>query len=199
MKEKKIFFDYKITREKHSNKKYIDLNAGIDINPKAMQFFKKYNIVLKKAVNLEWAKFLEKLNLGVPRLIQKTEGELIPRTALGKYRKALEPYFKNCFYCEKHLLQKEIHVDHVIPFDYIAEDSIWNFTLACQKCNCVKSGSLPPEKYIVKLIERNKNYRDKISMLEKSLTLLGMNFEKVIHDHFENAMMQGYVVLKKIL
>jgi len=189
-------FDYTILRVKHANKKYINLDAGIDINPKAMEFFKKYNTVLKKAVNLEWARFLEKLNLGVPRLIQKTEGEIIPRTALGKYRKALEPYFKNCYYCNNPLQKNETHVEHVIPFDYIAEDNIWNFTLACQKCNCTKLGSLPPEKFLDELISRNKNYRSKISMIDKSLTLLGVNYEKIIRDHFENAKSHGYVVLK---
>ena len=196
IKERKIFFDYKILREKHANRKYIDLDAGIHINPKAIDFFKKYNIVLKKAVNLEWAKFLEKLNLGVPRLIQKTEGEIIPRTALSKYRKALEPFFKNCFYCENPLSKNETHVEHVIPFDYVAEDNIWNFTLTCQKCNCAKLDSLPPEKFLEELINRNKNYRSKISMLDKSLIRLGINYEKIIRDHYENAKSHGYVVLK---
>ncbi len=77
VKENRIFFDYKISREITPNKKYVDLDRGIDINSKAMEFFKKYNVILKKAVNLEWAKFLEKLNLGMPRLIQKIEGRLL--------------------------------------------------------------------------------------------------------------------------
>ena len=195
--EDKIFFDYKIARVAHANKKFIDLDAGIDINPKAMEFFKKYNIVLKKAVNLEWAKFLEKLNLTVPRLIQKTEGEIIQRTPLKKYREALEPFFKKCFYCKNQLLKNKTHVEHVIPFDYIAEDNIWNFTLACQKCNCVKSGSLPPEEFLNDLISRNSAYRNKIVLLKKSLTGLGINHEKIIRDHFENAKSQGYAVLNK--
>jgi hypothetical protein len=197
VEEKKIFFDYTILRVKNENRKYIDLDAGIDINPKAMEFFKKYNTLLKKAVNLEWARFLEKLNLGVPRLIQKTEGEIIPRTALGKYRKALETHFKNCYYCNNPLVKNQTHVEHVIPFDYIAEDNIWNFTLACQKCNCTKLGSLPPEKFLDELINRNKNYRNKIPMLDKSLTLLGVNYEKIIRDHFENAKSHGYQILER--
>lgn len=196
VEEKKIFFDYRISKVDSQNRKWIDLDAGIDINPKAMEFFKKYNTVLRKAVNLEWARFLEKLNLGVPRLIQKVEGEIIPRTALGKYRKALEPYFKNCYYCNTPLIKNQTHVEHVIPFDYIAEDNIWNFILACQKCNCTKLGSLPPKKFLDELINRNKNYRDKIPMIDKSLTLLGENYEKIIYDHYENAKSHGYVVLK---
>lgn len=194
--EKKIFFDYKIARDIHSNKKFIDLDYGVDLNPKAIQFFKKYNVVLKKAVNLEWAKFLEKLNLGIPLLIQKTEGEIIPRTNLIKYRKELEPFFKNCFYCNTALkLGKETNVEHVIPFDYIAEDKMWNFVLACQKCNCKKLGSLPPKKYLNELINRNKMYREKMPMLNKSLVILGTDFEKIIRNHFENAKSHGYIVL----
>lgn len=197
-KEKKIIFDYKIEKIVHSNKKSVDLENGINLNPKAMHFFKKYNTTLNKAVTLEWARFLEKLNPGLPELIRKTERELVLRTSLTKYGKALEPIFKNCFYCKNQLKPgNETNVDHVIPFGYIAEDKMWNFTLACQKCNCKKLGSLPPEKYLQNLIDRNKNYRAEIPLLEKSLTLLGMDSEKIIRDHYENAKSQGYAVLEQ--
>ena len=198
--EKKIFYDYKIARNIHSNKKFVDLNYGIILNPNAMRFFKKYNVVLKKAVILEWVKFLEKLNLGIPLLIQKTEGEIIPRTNLTKYRKELEPFFKNCFYCNTPLKSgKETNVEHVIPFDYIAEDKMWNFVLACQKCNCKKLGSLPSKKYLDQLINRNNTYREKMPMLNKSLVILGTDFEKIIRNHFENAKSHGYIVLNNFL
>jgi len=55
---------------------------------------------------------------------------------------------------------------------------------------------LPPKKFLDELINRNKNYRSKIPMLDTSLTLLGGNNEKIIRDHFENAKSHGYVVLK---
>ena len=61
-KEMKIIFDYKIERTIHSNKKLINFDYGIHLNPVAMQFFKKYNTTLNKAVTLEWARFLEKIN-----------------------------------------------------------------------------------------------------------------------------------------
>jgi len=196
-KENKLFFDYKIERTIHSNKKLINFDHGINLNPQAMLFFKKYNVTLNKSVTLEWARFLEKLNRGLPELISKTERELVQRTSLTKYRKALEPFFKNCFYCQNPLKTgKETNVDHVIPFHYIAEDKMWNFTLACQKCNCKKLGSLPPEKYLKNLIDRNNNYGVKIPLLEKSLTLLGEGFEKIIRDHYKNANSQGYDILR---
>ena len=193
-----VFFDFRFRKISHKNKKFIDLDYGINLNPNAMIFFKKYNVGLKKDVSLEWARFLEKLNLGVPRLIAKTEGELVQRGNLSKYKKALQPFFKNCFYCNNQLKPgKETHVDHVIPFDYIAEDEMWNFALACQKCNCEKLGSLPPVSFLKKIISRNNDFRNKIALLDKSLTVLGLDFEKRINDHYENAKSHGYMVLDK--
>lgn len=195
--ERKIFFDYKIKHIFRPTRKLVNLEYGIVLNPDAMSFFKRYNTVLNKAVTLEWAKFLEKLNLKVPQLISKTEGKEIERGNLKKFKDVLEPFFKNCFYCNNILKPgKETHVEHVIPFDFIREDNIWNFTLACQSCNCKKLGSLPPEKYLNELIKRNKNYRKKIPLLEKSLLRLGVEFEKIIQDHYWVAKSHGYMILK---
>ena len=71
--ESRIFFDYKIARTKHANKKYVNLDYGINLNIDAIKFFKKYNTLISKSAILEWAKFLEKLNIGLPKLILKTE------------------------------------------------------------------------------------------------------------------------------
>ncbi len=195
--EVRLFFDYKVARVKNPNRKYVDLDYGINLNPNAIQFFKRYNAVLLKAVILEWAKFLEKLNIGLPKIITKTEGKNMSRKSLTKFRKSLEPHFKDCFYCKKLLPDgRDTHVEHVIPFDYIAEDDIWNLTLACQKCNLQKLGALPPMDYLNKLIERNKDYREKIPMLEKSLTRFDSDFEKIIRNHYANAKSHGYMTLK---
>ena len=195
-KERKIFFDYKYSKIKHSNKKFIDLDKGIELNPNAMEFFRKYHDGILKSITLEWARFLEKLNVGVPKLIAKTEGEVVSRTNLSKYKKALYPFFKNCFYCNTPLKNnKDTHVEHVIPFDYIAEDEMWNFVLACQKCNCKKLGSLSPESYLKDLIKRNKEFRDKIELLNKSLIILGTDFEKIICDHYHRARSHGYMIV----
>lgn len=190
-KNEKIFFDF---REKNSRK--IDLDYGIKLKPEAMKFFKKHNPILKKAITLEWAKKLEILNLGVPRLIAKTEG-IVKRGSLSSFKKDLEPFFKTCFYCKKQLEPgKETHVDHLIPFDYIADDQMWNFVLSCQKCNCEKLSSLPPEKFLDGIISRNTEFRYKIKSLDKSLTVIGTDFEKIIKEHYKNAKSHGYSVLE---
>ena len=86
-------------------------------------------------------------------------------------------------------------VEHVIPWDYIGEDEIWNLTLACQKCNCRKCGSLPPRKFFKDLLERNNKFREKIPMLGVSLNNLGPTRERqeeIINDRFTKAEEQGY-------
>jgi hypothetical protein len=205
--ERKIFFEYKVGGTSTNDRVYPDLKYGIDIIPEARDFLSKNYVFLTKSVILEWSRFLEKLNKGVPKIIEKTEGSIVQRNSLTKFRKQLEPFFKNCFYCHNPLKSgAETHVDHVIPFDYIAEDEMWNFVLACNKCNCSKLGSLPPVEYMHDLISRNKEYRTKIPMLNQSLILLGVKerdenkelWEKEIWDYYERAKSHGYMVLDKI-
>jgi len=162
-------------------------------------FFKQFYPLLFKSVILEWAKFLEKINKSLPKLISKIENEDVPRTSLKKYEKVLTPFFKNCFYYDDLLEYKKTHVDHFIPRVYIREDEIWNLVLSCKDCNCVKLGSLAPKTFRDNLIQRNKNFQIKINGLEKSLQMLdlGYGFEKVIEDHYDNANKQGYEILPK--
>ncbi|HXW11236.1 MAG TPA: hypothetical protein VD694_00640 [Nitrososphaeraceae archaeon] len=87
----------------------------------ALLFLKVNHSFLRKAVMLEWAKFLEKINHGLPRLISKIEGEEFKRNSLNKYQLILEKYFGRCFYCDNQLSSGSMstHVDHFIPWSYI--------------------------------------------------------------------------------
>ena len=132
--EDRPFFDYKIKRWKPRHDRdaklpIIELKDGIKLNPKAMNFFKRYNVVLEKAVTLEWARFIEQFNLGVPELIRKIEGNQEERKSTTKERKALEKAgFQNCFYCNAPFSSEiESHVEHVIPFSFIYQNEMWNF------------------------------------------------------------------------
>ncbi len=197
--EVRMFFDYRISRKIHDNKRYVDLDYGINLNPDAIEFFRRHNAVLLKAVILEWAKFLEKLNVGLPKLIVKTEGKNMKRGSLTRFRRILNPFFTECFYCGKQLSDgRKTHVEHVIPFDYIAEDDIWNLTLVCRRCNLQKLGALPPKKYIDDLVRRNQDHKERIPQLKKSLTRLDQDFERVVKNHYENAKSHGYMILKSL-
>lgn len=157
----------------------------IEVKPKALQYFKQNYSFLFKAVILEWAKFLERINLGLPKLISKIEREEVQRSSLEKVKNILRKYFDRCFYCNI-MLSKEkqlIHVDHFIPWSYIFEDELWNLVLTCRTCNLQKHSSLPPVKFVNQLANRNIEYSTTILDLKRSvqrLNVLGNSEEGIL-------------------
>ncbi len=205
-----IFFHYDITGYKKrydrpTDKPLIDFKKGIKLNPNVMSFFKRHHAVLDKAVILEWVRFVEKFNVGVPALVEKIEGNPEKRKNLTKERNILFSYFKNCFYCGDKLNpkkdpkneKKDQEVEHVIPFSFIREDEMWNFVLVCKECNCKKLGALPPKNYLHCLFKRNKEYEERISELKISLSKLGNDPERIINNHFDRALDVGFLIYEK--
>jgi hypothetical protein len=170
----------------------------INLKPQAMKYFKENYPLLLKLVILEWAKFLEKINKGLPMLISKVEGHTAERSSLEKARKVLGAYFDRCFYCNNLLPQDKrlIHVDHFIPWSYIYEDEIWNLVLSCRDCNLRKHSSLPSERYLEHLLERDIEYFDKIEPLKKSLLKLDPeNRYETIRKYFHSCIDYGFTVV----
>jgi len=196
------FFKYKVKPKwTNPNKKKTDLTFGIHLNPKFINFVRRRYISLNDLVILEWAKFLEKYNHGVPLIIQKLNGEKIKRNTsyANKAKTILGKHCKKCFYCNKtldHTKKDKTQLEHVIPFNYITEDNIWNYRLSCQKCNCYKLGALPQKLFISKLIKKLKDERKKIPMLDNELNQLGKDFGNVIMNHYVNAKKVGYMPKK---
>ena len=194
-----MFFDYKIKGRKPSrpDQVYVDLDYGIILNPHAINFLKRFNGLLKNAVILQWAKFLEPLNIGYPQIIKSIESEFEPRN-LQKERKLLEKIQDRCFYCEKVLEKDEVNVEHIIPYSYLKHNKMWNLTLACQKCNCKKLGSLPKTKsdWMKKIHYRNTEFRTVIPELDKHLKELGDEFTTKMDIMYDLAVNQGFTEKK---
>ena len=157
------------------------------LRPEAFNFFRKNNRMLSQVVLAQWAKFLEKINHSLPRLVAKLENNDPIREPLTEYRKIYSEYVDQCFYCKNKLKYDSTHVDHFIPWSYIYDDHLWNLVLSCQKCNCKKSNSLPEEKFLDNLIDRNTLYYDHIKKLKNSLDQLdvGSGWKPVIKNHYD--------------
>lgn len=61
-----------------------------------------------------------------------------------------------CFYCAQQMDEGDVHVDHVIPRQFVYHDEVWNLVLAHEFCNEQKSDALPGSHYMEKLIQRNE-------------------------------------------
>ena len=190
--DRRVFYHYlAMEYDDSARNKRIDPGGGISLNPHAVEFLRDNYEPLFRTVVLEWIKFLEKRNFGIPRMAEKIGGRMLGPRDQSRFKRYLEPFADRCFYCNAGLEPGRCtHVDHVLPYDYVGDTDLWNLVLACQSCNCAKSGGLPPRRYIVKLKERNSQYRNRIRQLEKSLDMLGGEHD--IDWHYGNAGSHGY-------
>jgi hypothetical protein len=79
------------------------------------------------------------------------------RTNLTKLIPTLNGYQQNrCFYCGEELY--DIVVDHVIPYQALLHNEIWNLVLAHDFCNENKLDNLPSFHFIENLITRNEYF-----------------------------------------
>lgn len=142
----------------HFNKK--DKSEGIFLNPDVYSALVKYKSVFEKQNYYEWIKYLEKANLeeDAYALANKLDAST-ERQNLNPYRKILIEFNQTrCFYCGKPLHDdndKASPVDHFIPWSFVKDDKLWNFVLACPRCNSAKSNIVPDQKYFTELKERN--------------------------------------------
>lgn len=114
------------------------------------------------------------------------------RTDITKNKPVLNGYQNNvCFYCGENLTEGDVHVDHVIPRQFILHDEIWNLVLAHGFCNEQKSDYLPSVIYIEKLIKRNEFFIESNHPIkEKLISQLGNTPKKrreTILQIFEDA------------
>jgi 5-methylcytosine-specific restriction endonuclease McrA len=165
----------------------------LKLNPSVFKFIKKFNRILIKLNDLEWMRFMEKVNPEeqCTRLLTKLD-TAAERSNLNPYRDLLykELNQKHCFYCGKKLDYSNIHVDHFIPWSFIRNDKSWNFVLSCSKCNTSKSDKIADEVYLNKLIERN----DKIAGCENDI--IKLEFEKyntyLLNEVYNSAIYNGF-------
>ena len=184
--ERRVFYDYD------------DDEKVVTLRPAAFAFFKNNNGLLSRAVLAEWAKFLERINGSLPRLVAKIEQDEARREPLTRFRNAYMPHTDHCFYCCGMLERGDTHVDHFLPWSYIFEDEAWNLVLACSRCNLKKSDSLPQDEFRRELIRRNGSYRDRIGILDSSLRIIDtrLGWEREIQNHYETCQEYGFNVIR---
>ena len=162
---------------------YDDLQA-ITLHPEAHEFLRRNRELLTRALLAEWVLYLERVNHGLPKLAAKIDG--IKKGPLKKYKDFLYRRAKNCFYCGNRLKPGCIHVDHFIPWSYMADDDVWNLVLACPECNLDKSNSLPGDAYLPGLIARNEECAG-LKEMKESLRRLAAGtktWEEEIRNHY---------------
>ncbi len=130
--------------------------SSVRLSDAAVAFLKADAHALETIANHWWAKYLERVNMLAPLIIDKVERNGVERSSLARYLRILiqtdEP---RCFYCDRPLADSGVpHVDHVIPWSFLLADPLWDLVLACASCNLRKSDTLPDRSFLTKLSER---------------------------------------------
>lgn len=130
--------------------------TSIEFDPVALDFVRASGHALETIANHWWARYLERVNLLAPLIIEKVERDGAERGSLAKYLKILRATDGTaCFYCDRPLDGGvKSHIDHVIPWSFLLADPLWDLVLACASCNLAKSDTLPQERYFDKLAAR---------------------------------------------
>ncbi len=173
---------------------YSDDAQAIQLSSHAFNFFKNNHAILSGYLLSEWAKFLEKTNSSMPRLVEKIGIPNKKRGSLAEFRNIYSEHTDCCFYCGNRLETDFTQVDHFIPWSYIFDDDAWNLVLACSDCNCKKSDCIPQADFKSELIKRNNTYRETIPKLQLSLKQLNMGrgWELEIENHYDTCIQYGF-------
>jgi 5-methylcytosine-specific restriction endonuclease McrA len=125
----------------------------ITSDEETLAFLRIRGHVLEMIANHWWARYLERVNMLAPLIIEKVERNGAERGSLAKYLKILRVTDRtHCFYCERPIDGTETpHVDHVIPWSFLLSNPLWDLVLSCASCNLAKSDVLPDSRYLDKL------------------------------------------------
>jgi hypothetical protein len=130
------------------------------LNEKSFRFLSENKTLLEQVNYYEWLKMCE----GILKNAHRRQDNLstllenvTKRADLSYFKDELNALAKTetCFYCGKHL-NEGAPLDHVIPWDFIKQDQLWNLVFACPSCNSSKNDRIPDKVYLEKLIKRNK-------------------------------------------
>ena len=132
----------------------------IQLNKQISDFLLEYKIILEQLCYFQWLKMCESIlkrrNSSKENLSLIIEN-ITRRQDLMSFKKILNKLkdSNECFYCgKKH--SSNFALDHVIPWDFLKTDNIWNLVWCCPKCNSSKNNRIPSHEFIDKLINRNK-------------------------------------------
>ena len=167
---------------------YVKEDSLIKIKRENLKILADNNQDLFDLINYRWGLILETFNSS-PRINRKVkiiDEQEVKRNSLSKFKEYLdiENPDRHCFICGKVIEDKELSIDHVIPWSYLYSDDLWNLVYVHKSCNSSKSNVIPTKEDIERLKERN----DRLSKL-----LTEKNKKGKVIDELNLAIEKDYV------
>jgi HNH endonuclease len=142
----------------HVNKAIVDLSNQypkapyhfngdyIVINEVWVDYFQRYQYILRGFTSWHLVRFLQKNNPNVIAISEKLERPVERDFRLAKpfWNKYLTEHVDlTCIYSDQLITKDNISLDHYLPFSYVAHDQIWNLIPTTRNVNSAKNNWLP--------------------------------------------------------
>ena len=184
----KSIYDYKTNDDK------LIFNSGV------CKEISNHQDILHEAILFRWTQILEDINRTTPRIAAKLKlrQEDVKRSSnLKKFHSWLliENPSRKCALCKINIIDdKELSVDHVIPWSFLYSDDIWNFSFVHKTCNSSKNNTPPKKKEIDEQNTRNLRLLDLIELnhLDKKKLKIYKELKLAIDDGLLNKMWSIY-------
>ncbi len=124
---------------------FCGLSTQIQIQKEWADYIERNYEIIQGWVEFNLIQYLQKRNPDVPGIVDKISP---PRERnlekVKKYWKMIVAVKPVCeIYGKERLNEKNISIDHFVPWSYVAHDELWNLTPTTRRINSSKSNNLP--------------------------------------------------------
>lgn len=161
------------------------LSSRISINKEWAEYIKDNQEILLGWIEWHMIRYLQKRNPSVPGIADKLyppqERNLEKVKKYWKLILSIEPIRE--IYNDQIITDKDISIDHFIPWSYVAHDEFWNLSPTTKSINSTKSNYLPDwDIYFPKLAQLEYQSYQLIWKYES----VHREFEKCAKEHINN-------------
>ena len=165
------------------------LQSRIRLDPRWQDYFHANQEILRGWINYHMVEYLQRRNPNVPGIIDKLappqERKLTKVIAFWKMVAAVGPV--RDIYAQSLITEKDISIDHFVPWSYVANDEFWNLSPTTKSINSSKSNSLPGwELYFPRLC--SLEYESRLAV--QQYPAIRQQFEKCEREHVNSAEVQ---------
>lgn len=132
-----------------------DENKQIELSENWKSYLQNNYAIVKGWAEQNWCHYLQKQNPNSPAITNKISLN-INRTNLSRQRdiwlRVIDKINLRCVYTNEKI-QKNFHLDHFLPWSFLAHNQIWNLIPTSPEINMRKSDSIPDEKFIAPMAQ----------------------------------------------
>ena len=158
----------------------------IRINEHWIGYLQKNEAILRGWIQNELIQYLQRRNPNVPgipfKIYPPEKRDL--KVAINFWSAIIEHYEMNDIYTGKALNIEnfnelgKIHIDHFVPWSYLASDEVWNLTPTFAKVNISKSNQVPNQKTDIELLSKQHYMAFQIVQSNKEIKKLFETFTR---------------------